>query len=245
MKLRVIANEGVVLHPPGDDHVAACPGNDNFAAPEAHQDVITLDGQRIYNTLRYLPIEDEDGLSNTMDYLVLGMLEGYWDPETQTEVPLELEGKTLHIVLEDFCQNISSLDYKTVETQQILTGRWEFDLTVTEDSLKTRELISAPVDASLRYLDMAAEEKTFRWEPSVPVTYVTARALSLDIGYDKPGYGGDFGATIQAVMADGTEISMSASWNGITFVRHFPDTPMVIDQIDHLIFEDGMVIQAD
>ena len=110
MKLRVIANEGVVLHPPGDDHVAACPGNDNFAAPEAHQDVITLDGQRIYNTLRYLPIEDEDGLSNTMDYLVLGMLEGYWDPETQTEVPLELEGKTLHIVLEDFCQNISSLD---------------------------------------------------------------------------------------------------------------------------------------
>lgn len=244
MKLRVVAEEGVTLYA-DDDHVNACPGNDNFADQESQQDVITMDGHRVYNALRYLPVEDGDGLDNTMDYLVLGMLEGYWDPETGTEVPLELEGKTLHIVLEDFCQNISSENYETVvETQQILTGRWEFDLTVTADSLKTRELISAPVEASLRYLDMEAEEKTLCWEP-VPVTYITARALSLDIGYDRPGIGGDFGQTIRAVMTDGTEVSLMAQWSGLTFIRYFPDTPVMIDRIDHLVLEDGTVIQAE
>lgn len=75
--------------------------------------------------------------------------------------------------------------------------------------------------------------------------YVTARALSLYIGYDKPSYGGDFSATIRAVMADGTGISMMPQWGGEAFVRYFPDIPMVIDQIDHLIFEDGTVIQAE
>ena len=241
MKLRVVAEEGVTLYA-DDDHVNACPGNDNFADQESQQDVITMDGHRVYNALRYLPVEDGDGLNNTMDYLVLGMLEGYWDTETGTEVPLELEGKTLSIVLEDFYQKTSNENYEIVETQQILTGRWEFDLTVTADSLNTRELISAPVEASLRYLDMEAEEKTFCWEP-VPVTYITARALSLDIGYDRPGIGGDFGQTIRAVMADGTEISLMSPWSGITFTRYFPDTPLVIDQIDHLVLEDGTVIQ--
>lgn len=243
MKLRVIAEEGVSLSAPENSHVTVCPGNDSFGAEDSRKDVITLDGHRVYNTLRYLPVEDGDGLNNTMDYLVLGMLEGYWDTESGTEVPLELEGKTLRIVLEDFYQKTSNENYEIVETQQILTGRWEFDLTVTADSLNTRELISAPVEASLRYLDMEAEEKTFCWEP-VPVTYITARALSLDIGYDKLGFGGDFGQTIRAVMTDGTEISLKSPWSGITFTRYFPDTPMMIDRIDHLVLEDGTVIQA-
>ena len=56
---------------------------------------------------------------------------------------------------------------------------------------------------------------------------------------------GDFGSTIQAVMADGTEISMMPQWCEESFVRNLPDIPMVIDQIDHLIFEDGTVIQAE
>ena len=92
MKLRVVAEEGVTLYA-DDDHVNACPGNDNFADQESQQDVITLDGHRVYNALRYLPVEDGDGLDNTMDYLVLGMLEGYWDPETGTGFPWNWRGR--------------------------------------------------------------------------------------------------------------------------------------------------------
>lgn len=121
MKYQVIAEEGVSLSAPENGHVTVCPGNDSFGAEDSRKNVIILDGHRVYNTLRYLPVEDGDGLNNTMDYLVLGMLEGFWDTESGTEVRLELEGKTLRMVLKDFCQKVSNENYEIVETQQILT----------------------------------------------------------------------------------------------------------------------------
>ena len=36
-----------------------------------------------------------------------------------------------------------------------------------------------------------------------------------------------------------------AQWSGLTFIRYFPDTPVMIDRIDHLVLEDGTVIQAE
>ena len=91
---------------------------------------------------------------------------------------------------------------------------------------------------------MEAEEKTFALKENISIPYITLRALSVDIGYDCPGYGGDFGEKIRAVMKDGSEMTLMAQWCGLDFVRYFPDSPMMIDQVDHLIFEDGTVIPA-
>lgn len=244
MKLRITAPEDVVLYPFDNGHAFVYPGNEAPDVEYADQDVVTLDGNRIYNSLQYLSVDDGDGLDYTMDYVVLGMLEGIWNPETREEEPLDLAGQTIKIHFRDFYQRISNEDYTEWEDQQIIAGDWEFDVSVTAESLRTRELISQPAKGSLRYLDMEAEEKTFALKENISIPYITLRALSVDIGYDSPGYGGDFGEKIRAVMKDGSEMTLMAQWCGLDFVRYFPDSPMMIDQVGHLIFEDGTVIPA-
>lgn len=244
MKLRIVAPEDMVLYPENNDHVRGFPGNDAPGDENADGDVVTLDGNRTYSGLRFLPMEDGDGLDYTMDYIGLGMLAGSWNQETQKEEPLDLAGKTIKIHFRDFYQRIENDDFSKWEDQQIIAGDWEFDIPVTAENLRTRELISQPVEASLHYLDMEAEEKTFSWKEGVSIPYITLRALSVDIGYDSPGYGGDFGEKIRAVMKDGSEMTLMAQWCGLDFVRYFPDSPMMIDQVGHLIFEDGTVIPA-
>ena len=253
MKLRITAPDYVASYPYEDWHAFAYPGNDSpdteygDDSPDAEyadQDVVTLDGNRIYNSLQYLLVDDGDGLDYTMDYVVLGMLEGFWNPETQEEEPLDLAGKTIKIHFRDFYQRVSNKECTEWEDQQIIAGDWEFDIPVTEDSLRTREMISQPAEGSLRYLDMEAEEKTVCWKEGVPIPYITLRALTVDIGYDSPGLGGDFGQEIRAVMKDGSEMTLMAQWGGVDVIRYFPDSPMMIDQVDHLIFEDGTVIPA-
>lgn len=244
MKLRIVAPEDMVLYPENNDHVRGFPGNDAPGDENADGDVVTLDGNRIYSGLRFLPMEDGDGLDYTMDYIGLGMLAGSWNQETQKEEPLDLAGKTIKIHFRDFYQRISNEDFTEWEDQQIIAGDWEFDVSVTAESLRTRELISQPAKGSLRYLDMEAEEKTFALKENISIPYITLRALSVDIGYDCPGYGGDFGQEIRAVMKDGSEMTLRPQWGGMDVIRYFPDSPMMIDQVDHLIFEDGTVIPA-
>lgn len=244
MKLRITAPEDVILYPYDNGHAFVYPGNEAPDVAYEDQDVVTLDGKRIYNSLQYLSVDDGDGLDYTMDYIVSGMLEGTWNQETGEEEPLDLAGKTIKIHFRDFYLRISNKECTEWEDQQIIAGDWEFDIPVTQDSLRTRELISQPAEGSLRYLDMEAEEKTFAWEENVPIPYITLRALTVDIGFDCPGTGGDFGEEICVVMKDGSEMTLTARWCGVDFVRYFPDSPMMIDQVDHLIFEDGTVIPA-
>ena len=251
MKLRIVAPEDMVLYPENNDHVRGFPGNDAPGYENAdgddekeNGDVVTLDGNRIYSGLRFLPMEDGDGLDYTMDYIGLGMLAGSWNPETQKEEPLDLAGKTIKIHIRDFYQRIENDDFSKWEDQQIIAGDWEFDIPVTEENLRTREMISQPVEASLHYLDMEAEEKSFSWKEGVSIPYITLRALTVDIGYDSTEQSGDFGQKIRAVMKDGSEMTLVAQWGAVNVVRYFPDSPMMIDQVDHLIFEDGTVIPA-
>lgn len=227
MKLHITAPEDVVLYPFDNGHAFVYPGNEAPDVEYADQDVVTLDGNRIYNSLQYLSVDDGDGLDYTMDYVVL-----------------DLAGQTIKIHFRDFYQRISNEDFTEWEDQQIIAGDWEFDVSVTAESLRTRELISQPAKGSLRYLDMEAEEKTFALKENISIPYITLRALSVDIGYDCPGYGGDFGQEIRAVMKDGSEMTLRPQWGGMDVIRYFPDSPMMIDQVDHLIFEDGTVIPA-
>lgn len=246
MKLRITAPEDVILYPFDNDHAFIYPGNETPFDKNADRDIVTLDGSKIYNGVQYLPVDDGDGLDYTMDYVVLGMLEGPWNPETREEEPLDLAGKTIKIHFRDFYQRISNEDFTEWEDQQIFAGDLEFDIPVTAESLRTRELISQPVEASLRYLDMRMEvvEKTFCWKEGVLIPYITLRALSVDIGYDCPEIGGDFGEEIRAVMKDGSEMTLQPQWGGADFIRYYPDAPIMIDQVDHLILEDGTVILA-
>ena len=46
------------------------------------------------------------------------------------------------------------------------------------------------------------------------------------------------------VMKDGSEMPLHPQWGGVDIIRYFPDSPMMIDRVDHLIFEDGTVIPA-
>lgn len=222
MKLRITAPDYVASYPYEDWHAFVYPGNDSPDTEYADQDVVTLDGNRIYNSLQYLPVDDGDG----------------------EEEPLNLAGKTIKIHFRDFYQRVSNKECTEWEDQQIIAGDWEFDIPVTEDSLRTIELISQPAEGSLRYLDMEAEEKTVCWKEGVPIPYITLRALTVDIGYDSPGLGGDFGQEIRAVMKDGSEMTLMAQWGGVDVIRYFPDSPMMIDQVDHLILGDGTVIPA-
>ena len=244
MKLCITAPEDVVLYPDDNGHVRGYPGNGDPSLAYSLGDVVTLDGRRIYDThsLQCIPVEDGDGLDYTMDYIFLCLLEEPWDPEIGEMGPLNLAGRTIKVRIRDFYQSISNEDFTKTEEQRILFGGWDFDIPVTEEHLRTRELISEPAEGSLRYADM--KEKDLVWKKGVSIPYITIRALSMDIGYDCPGYEGDYGWEIRAVMKDGSEITLHPQWGCLDFLRYFPDAPMAIDQVDHLILEDGTVIPA-
>lgn len=243
MKLHVTAPEDVVLYPWNEDHVYGFPGNDHMKFEvESEHDVVTLDGVKVYNGLRYLPVEDGDGKDNTMDYMVRGILEGPWDMATRSEIPLDLAGKSLHIRLRDFYQHISSEDFSSAESQKVLSGEWNFEVPITEKGLEEKQLVSEPVYTEFRYLDTDAEEKTWRWKENIPITGITIRALSMDVEYYWPRCGGDPGEHAWAVMKDGSKVKMLTQYGGQGMVQYHAASPIVLDQLDHVEFENGLVV---
>lgn len=247
MKLRVTAPEDVELFVSNEEwNVQGKFENDlnGLDSDPLKADVVTLDGKKAYNSFRYLPVEDGDGQANTMDYVAMGMLEGPVDTETWKELPLELAGKSLKVHFHDFYQSMWSNKTNESKEEKVLEGDWTFEIPITEENLKVREMISDPVKASMEYMDMEAEEKTMLWKENVPVTFVRLRALTIDIGYYWPRNGGSFGHEIKAVMENGEEIPLYAAWGGGDFVRYEAQAPIIIDQVDHLILGDGTVIYA-
>ena len=207
------------------------------------EDVITLHGEVIYNSLQYLPVEDGDGMDSTMDFVVLGMLQGGWDMETRSQKPLNLEGETITVRFEDFWRHVVNEKDNSFWEEQVLEGEWSFEIPVTKENLKTRELIYEPLDAELQYIDMEAEEKTMAWEP-VSLTAVTLRPLCVDIFYENSQGEGNFGWEIQAVMKNGEQITLYSQYGGHEYTRYFARSPIVIDQVDHLILGKGTVVEA-
>ena len=237
MKLHVTGPDGVTLLPWDEGRNRGFAGNDhiNFAV-ESEVDIVTMDGKKVYNGLRFIPVEDGDGKKNTIDYMATGMLKGLWD----------LTGKTLDIRIRDFCQFTRDEDFSNPKIEKILSGEWNFEVPITEKSLETRELLSEPVISSLRYLDMEAEEKTFRWKEDTPITGITMRALSMDVLYQ---WGpmdpcGDLGEIAWAVMEDGSKVRLITQYGGQGMVQYHAGSPIVLDNLDYVEFENGLVVPA-
>lgn len=250
MKLHVTGPEGVTLLPWDNDHNYGVVANNGYYSERFNlgsdevTDVVTMDGQKVYNGLRFIPVEDGDGKENTMDYMATGILEAPWDVTTGKEIPLELPGKTLDIRIEDFYQRLSDEDYSNSRIEKILSGEWNFQVPITEKGLETRELLSEPVISSLRYLDMDAEEKTFRWKEDIPITGITMRALSMDVRYDWPHYCGDLGEIAWAVMEDGSKVRLITQYGGQDMVQYHAGSPIVLENLAHVEFENGLVVPA-
>ena len=242
LKLHVTAPEDVVLLPENQDHVRGYSGNDD----DMGGDIVTLDGKNITNCgIRFLPVEDGDGRSNTMDYMGLGMLQGDYDEKTHEQIPLDLKNKTLKIHIQDFYQYVSNQDYSDLDKQLVVKGDWTFDFPVEEDSITAVELLKEPVKASLEYLDMEAEEKTYARVENTRITSVMLRPLSLDITYEVPGnlqVSGSFGEKIKAVMKDQSEVQLRPQWGGSKTIRYFASGPVIFEQLDHILLGDGTVI---
>lgn len=252
-KLRLVAPKDVVLR--NDEESWYRPGNED---PEVSvRDLVTVDGMDAYNSVRFLPQEDGDGLDNTIDFLVTGMLEGQWDPETHEEIPLELKGKTLKLHIHDFYQYVpnenngkdaeiddsSETPFGTMELA--VAGDWTFDIPVTDAGLQEVELIREPVKTTMQYMDMNAAEKTFHWQEGIQLDSVIVRSLSLDIHYSDPensGIRGDFGRKIKVVMKDGGEETAVAQWAGEGVIRYLTNVPVVLEDVDRVVLENGTEI---
>ena len=250
MKLHVTGLEGVTLLPWDEDRNRGLVANNGFYSDEFNAgrdevtDVVTMDGQKVYNGLRFIPVEDGDGKENTMDYMATGLLQAPWDETTGKEIPLDLPGKNLDIRIEDFYQFTSEEDYSNAKIEQILSGEWNFEVPITEKGLETRELLSEPVISSLEYLDMEAEEKTFRWKEDIPITGITMRALSMDVRYDWPHGCGSLGEIAWAVMEDGSKVRLITQYAGQDMVQYHAGSPIVLENLDHVEFENGLVVPA-
>ena len=250
MKLHVTGLEGVTLLPWDEDRNRGLVANNGFFSDEFNAehdvvtDVVTIEGKKVYNGLRFIPVEDRDGKENTMDYMATGMLEAPWDETTGKEIPLDLPGKTLDIRIQDFYQLTSEEDYSNAQIEKILSGEWNFEVPITEKGLETRELLSEPVISSLEYLDMEAEEKTFRWQEDIPITGITMRALSMDVRYDWPHNSGNPGEVAWAVMKDGSKVRLITQYGGQGMVQYHAGSPIVLNNLDHVEFENGLVVPA-
>ena len=250
MKLHVTGPEGVTLLPWDEDRNRGLVANNGFYSEKFNvgsdevTDVVTIEGKKVYNGLRFIPMEDGDGNENTMDYMATGMLEAPWDETTGKEIPLDLPGKTLDIRIQDFYQLTSEEDYSNAQIEKILSGEWNFEVPITEKGLETRELLSEPVISSLEYLDMEAEEKTFRWQEDIPITGITMRALSMDVRYDWPHNSGNPGEIAWAVMKDGSKVRLITQYGGQGMVQYHAGSPIVLNNLDHVEFKNGLVVPA-
>lgn len=246
MKLHVVLPETVQLCDCEFLPVRYQPGNDMRYWESSYQgDVVTLEGDKVYNTLWYRPVEDGDSNDHTMDFLVLGMLEAPGQSQAMQGDSSKLAGKSLKVHVHDFYQVVgNSQNFREPEVNELLSGDWTFEVPMTEKSLRTRKLISEPAEASVECVNMGVGENPVTWKEGVSIPYVTVRALSVDIGFDGLQSGGTFGREIRAVLRDGGEVLLHPSWKGMDFIRYEAEAPILIDEVEQIVLGDGTILSA-
>ena len=257
--LGVTAPEEIILEPRMDGNTKVelfLPGNETFDT------LITCTKGVAWDSIHLDWLEDGDGLPNTKNCII------QINPDRERSLMDPFGSRAVyHITIENitrqfedkvYLQHLLDTKYKDHEngymldsedaqrvwqTEVLAEGIWEFDLTLAGDSPQM-ELLTAPITTqALAY----QEDKGGIYEPEdVTLTSVILHPLSVTF-YFEPSANYPLFATnddqVFAVREDGRRIQLlPSSTQGQTFADLQAESPLVFDELDHILLADGTVI---
>ena len=269
MELRSALNDGTTAYiilgvtaPEGTDLDPRMDGDQqlDFFGPGNTRDLITCTIGVDWDLLHLDWMEDGDGLEHTRN-LVIQM-----DPKrgkladpfgTKAVYHIAIENIVCQSTNQTYYQHLMDTKYKgqtdimfTHEetlrlhpTEVLAEGVWEFDLTLNREAPKI-ELLSKPIPAQAcqRGTDDRCEMM------DVTLTSVILRPLSISLHCSSSASYPSFATEdnqVFAVRKDGSQIRL---WPGGAQGRLYQElkaeTPLIFDEIDHILLADGTVIPA-
>lgn len=199
--------------------------------------------------------DDKDGLENTVD-LLFEITPADWNSGSI----LTIRVNTLQRMFHDAAyeqelletkyagqDNIMLTDEESARVHQIIVlaeGPWEFTIDLSAVETQVMELITEPVTVQTSYGFKEDGTDLFK---EVSVTSVRLSPLSATVQTDANNYAPDFtagGRKVYAVMTDGSRIELIPNWGGDGKQYFNAESPIILDDVDHVLFDDGTKIMA-
>jgi len=136
-------------------------------------------------------------------------------------------------------------EHMEVRTEVLTEGCWSFDIHFPEDCNRSIAFIQEPVPIT-RQVTVGYErtgENTMMAVTELQEGQITALnlwALGAELSFrfgEKP-QNAEFG-DLYAVMKNREKITMNQSFGAPDFITYKVETPIILDQVDHLLLEDG------
>lgn len=242
MLLGVTAPEGMKIEDAGIGNFNGYPG---LMTPEA-------DWTHSASAQTMILEDDGDGKDNTVNILVEAMYEF-----EETDKPFD-RGTVWNLTIQDFtasCVNEAYLSQLTMENgaaalsgeelaqaYQVLTlaeGTWEYRFTVEEGDF--REIVIKPeeplVASTIVGKTVLGKDKYEDYWEDVTITSVTLRSMGATFTCaEYPTF--TYHEPCKVVMKDGSSIELTNYWS-----KHYSSrTPIVLEEVDHILLADGRKI---
>lgn len=198
--------------------------------------------------------DDRDGLENTVD-LLFEITPADWNSGSMLTIRINaLERMFYDAAYEQELletkyagqDNIMFTDEESARIHQkilMAEGPWEFTIDLSAVETQVLELITDPVTVQTSY--GFKEDGTDLFE-QVCITSLRLSPLSATVQTDAD-YAPDFaagGRKVYAVMTDGSRIELVPNWGGGGKQYFNAASPIVLEDVDHILFDDGTKIMA-
>lgn len=198
--------------------------------------------------------DDGDGFENTAD-LVFEMNPADWNSGNIWTLRIDSLRKLVHneeferMLLETKYAGQEDFMFTDEEAAQIhqqftlAEGPWEFTFDLSKVETDVLELVTGPV--AVQVCRGIKEDGTYLFD-EVCITSIEisplAATIQSDTDYAPDFTGGNRG--IYAVMKDGTSIALLSNW-GVGGKQHFnAEAPIILEDLDHILFGDGTKFMA-
>lgn len=213
-------------------------------------DIRSADGSYIVRSYATYWREDNDGKANTMDIVM--MMESYDDglpQDVQWQLSIsELTADCWNTAYEQELQakyaGQENVMYTDEEAEKLnvhvplVEGEWSFTFRLENDT-QPRELLDAPITV----------QASTGWDANgqdvlgqVTVNSIVLRELSATVSYDGEYADLSYGDRVRAVGKDGTMVTLWSDGGSTGKMYLFSETPMVLEEVDHLLLPDGTKI---
>ena len=229
---------------------------DDWAKPVVYPDGVEED------VITWFFMDDGDGLKHTENFIIEVQPKPGEDsrepfaPETQWSVVLDDIVRITDDValLKEISNELGEYCYEgeISTTEMLLEGNWEFAFSFRAENAQEsgRELLTAPIHTTGQvYKRYGSGDGEYAYVlEDVTVTSIELDPLSATISYEFTGLYPAFewdGASIYAVMKDGSRILLEDNWcrwDGYNVLK--ARSPIVVDEVDHILLADGTRIMT-
>ena len=219
------------------------------------QGILTSETERtlVGSAMTGIMEDDGDGKDNTANFVFEAMFE-----YEETDKPfdkgtvwnLHIEDLTASCVNEEYLSQFEMVDGGYVlsgeeaalayQTLTLAEGIWDYQFTVEDGDFREIEIIlDEPIVAStvVGVKPMPDGSYPDYWE-DVSITSITLRSMGMTVNVEEEEFA--YTELCHAVMKDGSKVELRSYWSKYYFSR----TPIVLDEVDHILLADGTKIDV-